>query len=356
LLLNDAIIPASTGYDKLNVRNSGVMDNDGWEVNIQGTKFVKAGDFSMDFTFNIANSINTLKRMDQDILERFNQPISYDRSAGYLGRAELGMAYGSIYGYRYKGVYQYNIESYSDPEVKALVDAGKATMPVARNANGDIIFQSNGMPLPMMYNQGIEGKNYQFQGGDAIYEDINHDGNIDELDVVYLGNSNPKLNGGFSLTFRWKQLSVKSFFNYRYGNQVVNEARRYAENMDNGNNQSIAVDWRWRTEGDERPIPRALYGEGYNWLPSSRFVEDASFLRFKYLTVNYTVPTSFMRRFSARQLNLYMTITNLLCFTKYQGLDPEVGLGDFQRDRGISYDKMTTPRSLDITFGLSLGF
>jgi TonB-linked SusC/RagA family outer membrane protein len=356
LLLSDALIPTSSGYDKLKVRNTGVMDNDGWEVNMQGNKFVKIGDFSMDFTFNIANSINTLRRMDADILEQFNQPISYNRDASYLGRAELGFAYGSIYGYRYKGVYQYNIESYSDPEIKALVDAGKATMPVARNANGDIIFQSNGMPLPMMYNQGQDGRNYKFQGGDAIYDDVNHDGNIDELDLVYLGNSNPKFTGGLSITLRWKQLSVKSFFNYRYGNQVVNSARRNAENMDGGNNQSIAVNWRWRTEGDERPIPRALYQEGYNWLPSSRFVEDASFIRFKYLTVNYTVPSALLRKLSAKQLSLYATLTNVLCFTKYQGLDPEVGFGNFKDNRGISYDNMTTPRSVDIMFGLNLGF
>ncbi|MDR1120532.1 MAG: SusC/RagA family TonB-linked outer membrane protein [Dysgonamonadaceae bacterium] len=356
LLLEDALIPTSSGYEKLNVRNTGVMDNDGWEVNVQGNKFVKAGNFSMDFTFNIANSLNTLVRMNPDILELFNQPISYNRDAQYIGRAEVGLPYGSIYGYRYKGVYQYNIESYTNPEVKALVDAGKASMPVARNADGDIIFQSNGQPLPMMYNQGKDGKNYKFQGGDAIYEDINHDGNIDELDLVYLGNSNPKFYGGFSLTFRWKQLSVKSFFNYRYGNQVVNQARREAENMDKGNNQSIAVNWRWRTEGDERPIPRALYEDGYNWLPSSRFVEDASFLRFKYLTVNYTVPTAFLRTLSLRQLSLYMTFTNILCFTKYQGLDPEVEVGDFAKERGISFDKMTTPRSMDIMFGVNIGF
>jgi TonB-linked SusC/RagA family outer membrane protein len=356
LLLDDALIPTSSGYDKLAVRNTGVMDNDGWEVNVQGNKFIKVGNFSMDFSFNIANTFNTLRRMDADILEQFNQPVSYNRDAKYIGRAELGLSYGSIYGYRYKGVYQYNVESYSIPDVKAKVNAGEATMPVARNAKGDIIFQSNGLPLPMMYNQGKDGKNYPFQGGDAIYEDINKDGNIDELDMVYLGNSNPLFNGGFSFTFQWKQLSMKTFFNYRVGNQVVNQARRYAENMDGGSNQSIAVDWRWRTEGDERPIPRALYQDGYNWLPSDRFVEDASFLRFKYLTFNYALPSALLKKVFIRQLSVYMTFTNILCFTKYQGLDPEVGVGDFHNNRGISYDTMTTPRSIDIMFGLNAGF
>ncbi|GHV10210.1 SusC/RagA family TonB-linked outer membrane protein [Bacteroidia bacterium] len=356
LLLNDALISTSTGYEKLKVRNTGEMENNGWEVNLQGNKFVKAGDFSMDFTFNIARSTNKIIRMDADVLDNFNQSISYDRDAKYLGRAAIGYAYGSIYGYKYEGVYQYNIESYNDPKIKALVDAGKATMPVARNQKGDIIYQANGQPLQMMYNQGQDGKNYKFQGGDAIYKDVNHDGNIDELDLVYLGNSNPQFNGGFSLTLRYKQFSLKSFFTYRTGNQVVNAARRSAENMDGGSNQSIAVNWRWRTEGDERPIPRALYKEGYNWLPSDRFVEDASYLRFKYLTLNYVVPAAVLKQYSLRQLTLYATVTNLLVFTKYQGLDPEVGPGDFQSDRAISYDNMTTPRAREVMIGVNIGF
>ena len=84
---------------------------------------------------------------------------------------------------------------------------------------------------------------YQFRGGDAIYEDINNDGIIDELDIVYLGNSNPKIHGGFGLNMRYK-IYPRSFFNFRYGNKIVNSARMH-ENMYTDNNQSIAVNWRW---------------------------------------------------------------------------------------------------------------
>jgi hypothetical protein len=79
---------------------------------------------------------------------------------------------------------------------------------------------------------------YQFQAGDAIYEDINHDGNIDHQDIVYLGNSNPILTGGFGPNIRYKNISVSAFFNFRYGNKVINQMRMSLENMSSYNNQS----------------------------------------------------------------------------------------------------------------------
>ncbi|MDR1122085.1 MAG: SusC/RagA family TonB-linked outer membrane protein [Dysgonamonadaceae bacterium] len=342
-LLKDFTIPTTAGYTTLSWRNSGVMDNIGWELNLQGNRFVQFGNFSMDFYLNAANSTNTLISLDPQILNTYNKPAEYKRDAAYMGKIQEGYAYGSIYGYRYKGVYEYNVENYQ-----------KGTAPVARNAQGDIIFQSNGQPLPMMYNQGGANE-YTFQGGDAIYEDINHDGNIDDLDIVYLGNSNPKMNGGFGLTLRWKQFSCKAMFNFRYGNKIVNEARRRAERMINADNQSVAVNWRWREEGDQTPIPRALYDYGYNSLPSDRFVEDGSYLRFKHLTFNYTVPSQFLRKFSLKQMNVYMTFNNLYCFTNYRGVDPEVGIGGLS-SLGISKDESTTPRARDFMLGVALGF
>ena len=192
---------------------------------------------------------------------------------------------------------------------------------------------------------------YKFRGGDAKYKDINHDGSIDELDIVYLGNSNPKMNGGFGSTLRYKNLNCTLFFNFRYGNQIINAARMNAENMYNDDNQSIAVNWRWRKDGDDTRIPRALYRSGYNWLGSDRFVEDGSFLRFKYLTFNYAVPSSKLKPLGIDKVNVYLTFNNLCVFTKYTGVDPEVGYGKF----GVSADDARTPRSKDFTLGLSIG-
>ena len=125
----------------------------------------------------------------------------------------------------------------------------------------------------------------------------------------------------------------------------------YSENMYSTNNQSTVVNWRWRKSGDVTSIPRALYQYGYNWLGSDRYVEDGSFLRFKYLTFNYSVPKPLLKKFSVEKVNLYLTFNNLLVLTKYTGVDPEVGYGSF----GVSMDSGQTPRSKDLTLGLTIG-
>ena len=345
----DTPIPGSTGFDKLSFRNTGSMKNVGWEISMHGNRFVRVGKFSMDAYLNLANNVNTLLELDEGVLRNNNKGLDYgSRTPAYLRRLQEGHAYGSIYGFRYKGVYQYNIDNPN------LVASGYTlgTAPVTRNAEGNIIYDSKGKALPIYYNYGPNGTNYQFQGGDAIYEDINNDGNINELDVVYLGNCNPKLTGGFGLTFRWKTLSVNTYFTFRYGNKVINSTRRDAENMLNDYNQSIATNWRWRREGDITMIPRALHDYGYNSLPSDRYVEDGSFVRFKHITLNYSVPTDLLRKYYIKQLNLYMTFNNVLLLTKYQGVDPEINYAGM----GLSSDESITPRSKDFTLGLTIGF
>jgi hypothetical protein len=126
-----------------------------------------------------------------------------------------------------------------------------------------------------------------------------------------------------------------------------------AENMYYLNNQSTAVNWRWRKDGDETEMPRALYNYGYNWLGSDRYVEDGSFLRFKYLTFNYSVPLDKLRKYNLKQLTMYLTFNNLHVFTKYTGVDPEVG---YNSSFSVSEDNSRTPRSKDFTLGLSISF
>jgi hypothetical protein len=184
---------------------------------------------------------------------------------------------------------------------------------------------------------------------------VNHDGSIDALDIVYLGNSNPLLNGGFGPTFHYKDFTCKMFFNFRYGNKIINMARMNAENMYYDNNQSIAVNWRWRKDGDITDMPRALYETGVNWLGSDRYVEDGSFLRFKYLTFNYSVPAKLLKQFSINRLNFYLTFDNLFVWTKYTGVDPEVGYGTLTQNNGLSVDGSATPRTNDFTLGISVG-
>jgi hypothetical protein len=112
---------------------------------------------------------------------------------------------------------------------------------------------------------------------------------------------------------------------------------------------------RWRRPGDETDIPRALVGYGYNWLGSDRFVEDASFLRVKFITLRYDFDASVARKIGAQQLNVYVTTTNLLTFTKYRGQDPEVSSRSSDLTF-LGYDNSLTPPVKQFTVGLNARF
>lgn len=348
MLQKDLSMPSTSGYAKLEYENVGVMDNNGWELNLHAPSIIKAGNFSVDVSLNFANYSNTI----QELSDKINpQKGDMAKNGEYLRSIVEGNPLGSFYGYRYKGVYAYN----------NYVEGSQESAPVARDANGNVLLDKDGVPKPMYFMYNSQSSRYQFRGGDAIYEDVNNDGSIDELDVVYLGSANPKLTGGFGINIRYKNFSVNSFFHFRYGNKIVNEARMQQEAMYYNDNQSVAVRWRWRAEGDGADgtpvLPRALHETGYNWLGSDRFVEDGSFLRFKYLTFNYSVPKNLLKKFFITDLKFYCTINNLHVWTNYSGVDPEVGYAADKNDPfKIGYDNSKTPRSKDATFGVTIGF
>ena len=319
------------------------MDNNGWEYDMSFNKIIEKGKFSLDFNFNLANSRNNIVKLDDAVMNQYNDRANTIGNGVYLTRLQEGNPIGSIYGFRYKGVYQYSYNKY-DPE------QGITNCPVARDEQGNVMADYDGNPRKMYYL--YNSTKYQFQGGDAIYEDVNHDGSIDEYDVVYLGSSNPKLTGGFGLTVRYASFSLTAFCNFRYGNKIINLARMNAENMYNGYNQCTTVNWRWRKEGDLTDVPRAVYMQGYNWLGSDRYVEDGSFLRMKYVTARYSVPSKNLKWLGLSQMSFYLTIKNLFCLTKYSGADPEINSSDF----GVCKDYSATPISKDWTAGITISF
>lgn len=340
LLFKDQTIPSSTGFGTVSYINAGTMDNDGWELEFSTNRLIKAGDFTADFSLNLSNYKNNIVELDENVLNYYNKDFNYSNGS-YLTRIQVENSFGSIYGFRYKGVYQYD---------KYQPDQPNATAPVVRNANGKVLFDSEGNTIPLYFAYGTANA-YRFRGGDAIYEDVNSDGTIDELDIVYLGNSNPKIDGGFGTTLRYKRFTLNAFFNFRVGNKVINYGRMYAENMYSTDNQSKAVNWRWRMDGDDTKIPRALYQSGYNWLGSDRFVEDGSFLRMKQLTLNYSFNPKTLNKYGLRQLALSLTLNNIFTLTDYTGADPEVSPNSI----GISEDNNRTPRSRYFTFGINIG-
>ena len=352
LLTTNRALPSSSGFPSLAYQNVGSMENIGWEFNLNGNRLLRLGKFSADFNITFANNRNKLTEMDETVLASLNGDFDRNNPNGkYLQRVELNRPLGAIYGFRYLGVYQYS--KYSEVEVPGI---SGPNAPVARDENGNVIFDNYGRTKPIMfcYSGPADDNNEDktFHGGDAIYEDINHDGQIDELDIVYLGSSLPKFTGGFGFKLHWGRLTWNNQFNFRYGNKIVNMARLQLENMYGNNNQSRAVLWRWRVEGDLTPIPRALYNYGFNSLGSDRFVEDGSFIRLNYSQLSYAFSPKVLKKLGLSQLSLYVTANNLLCLTKYSGVDPEVGYGGY----GMSVDNAQTPRAKSFTGGVTIAF
>ena len=350
-------IPSSTGYSSLAYKNSGTTRNSGWELNMNLNSIKLAKDLSMSFYFNVGKNYNEILELEEAYLEEKNDKYEQPLNTTYLGRIQIGNPQGAIYGFRYKGVYRYSYKNWE----KALAEeaAGRnGTCPIVRDADGNVVYEANGKPKKMSLfydNETMKSyAGYEFRGGDAIYEDINHDGNINQLDIVYLGNSNPAAQGGFGFTFRYKKWSLKTSFTYRWDIDVVNMSRMAFENMASFENQSVAVNWRWRKEGDITEIPRAVNGSGnaYNYLGSDRYVEDASYIRLSYVQLSYSFEPDWLKKIGLRQLNLYLSADNVCHWTKYTGLEPEVSNGD----KGIAWDNTKTPRSRSYTLSLSVGF
>lgn len=345
LLMNNVAIPTSSGFATLSRANVGKMENTGWEFNINSNGLIKFGKLGLDINVTFANNKNVITEMDESCLKLMNKDFSR-RNGDYQTRVELNKPFGSIYGFKYLGVYQYT--EYTDDEIKGV---SGPNAPVVRDENGRVIKDQKGHTKPMMFCYGT-GAEYEFQGGDAMYEDVNHDGNINELDIVYLGSALPKITGGFGIKFRLGRWSLNNQFNFRYGNKVINANRMNLENMYGNGNQSRAVNYRWRVEGDIASIPRALHQAGYNYLASDRFVEDGSFIRLNYSQISYSFPQKSLKKLGLTQLSFYVSANNLFCLTKYSGADPEVGYGS----TGLSLDQAQTPRSKSFTGGITVQF
>ena len=334
-------LPSTTGFTKADV-NSGSMENKGFELSINTVPY-RSKAWNISFNINLARNINSIL----DVPDQYPMQKGVLTTNGqYVRRFELGQPIGAIYGFRYKGVYLNDDQT------------------IARDANGNKIYSydASGKRTPVQMRFAYPTIDYQFKAGDAIYEDINHDGNIDYQDVVYLGNANPILTGGFGPNIRYKSVSVSAFFNFRYGNKVINKMGMSLQNMASYNNQSKAILRRWRHPYEDEAtaptdlLPRAVYGSknAYNYLGSDRFVEDGSFLRFKTLTVKYTFDKKQLKNTFLQSCQIWTTLSNLYVWTNYSGMDPEIALtgGAFK----MGEDNSRIPRSFTATLGMSVTF
>lgn len=338
LLQTRVQLPSTTGLNSttMSYYNSGKMRNEGWEARVDW-KAYKDKKWDLSFNFNISHNSTTITEMPQNLSQ--DKWTAANGTKSYAVRVQENTSTGSFFGLRYLGVYNNTEETY------------------ARDAQNNIMTDLQGNPIIMN-----NGNKYTCYAGDAKYEDVNHDGVIDENDVVYLGNANPKLSGGGGFTLKYKRLSLTVFMHYRLGQKVINAARMTAESMSNADNQSTAVLRRWRNEGDfdgsldrnEWVLPRALWGYGLNQMGSDRYVEDNSFLRLKTVSFGYNLPKKFCTSMGLTSANVFFTAYDLFTITKYTGLDPEVTSPS--KVTALCYDNAQTPRSKRFSFGLTVNF
>lgn len=322
-------VPSSSGFSSFK-QNKGEMLNQGFEFLADYT-ILKTKDWQLSFNMNFSHNKNTVISLPENYLLVYGDMLA---NGNYKISVTPGEALGGFFGYRYLGVYT------SDADA------------IVRDKDGEPVFGLNKNAPMRMIMGGTSG--YEFEGGDAKYDDINHDGKIDELDLVYLGDLNPKVMGGLGNRIQYKSFIVNYFLYFKIGQKIINQTRMDTEKMFGYDNQSKATNWRWRREGDITDMPRALYNKGYNWLGSDRFVEDGSYLRLKTVSLSYIFDKSVCKLLKVKDLKVYGTAYNLFTITNYSGQDPDVSQPS--SPSSLPKDSSKTPPGKRVMLGINVTF
>ncbi|MET3112459.1 TonB-linked SusC/RagA family outer membrane protein [Pedobacter sp. CG_S7] len=295
---NDLLIyqplPASVGFNQI-VSNVGAMENKGIEF-VLSTKNVTGDKFTWSTDLNF--SINKNKVTDLgDKVNNINFAGIYERDAAI--RVVTGRPLGSFFGYVSEGV-------------------NPAT-------------------------------------GDIVYSDLNGDNKITTDDRTFIGNAQPDFTYGLNNTFGYGNFGLSFLFQGVQGNQMFNASRMELEGMNDSKNQLATVLDRWTTPGQVTSMPRASRDNTSNTLTSSRFIEDGSYLRLKTATISYNFGQMALGKLKMSRFMIYASGYNLLTFTKYSGLDPEVNQYSANGpSMGVDYG--TYPQSRTFLFGVNVGF
>lgn len=341
LLINFPI--SGSGYES-QYRNLGSTRNRGIEVTMN-LPIIQRNNFDLTISANWSwnkNRVTNLGGLDQIVAESYW--ASTEIGPDYL--VKVGRPIGDLWGYVADGRYEVSDFSYIDGEW-VLNDGGVS------DAN-------------------IIGADY-FRPGALKIKDINGDGVISADDKTILGNTTPKYQGGFSLSGYVYGVDFAANFTYMGGHKVYNankveftsSRKFYNRNLLNTmdvDNRWTNIDWATGEIIEDPDALAALNANTTMWSPcignavfSSYAVEDASFIRFQSATVGYTFPEKLMKKIFIRKLRLYATGTNLFCWTKYSGYDPEV---DTRRSTPLTpgVDYSAYPKSIGVVFGLNITF
>ena len=199
----------------------------------------------------------------------------------------------------------------------------------------------------------LSANGQKFAAGDVHYVDQNNDGIIDDNDRVVLGSATPDFFGSFFTRLEYKSFALDMTFAYSVGNKAYNAVRRITESGSDFANQSTALLRRWSMEGQQTDIPRVRFNDvvGNNAF-SDRWIEDAGYLKLRDVTFSYTWNKPLFNILQGG--TVFVTGQNLICFTKYLGLDPEFSYSYSTLMQGVDYAKATAPRAFKV--GVNLRF
>ncbi|MCL1934435.1 MAG: TonB-dependent receptor [Candidatus Azobacteroides sp.] len=291
-----------------NVKNTGVELALNWNDNI--------GDFRYNLGINGAynrNRVGNIPNEDGIIHGLTNQ--LYDNTPEFY-RAQNGFPIGYFWGYQTAGVFQ------NKEQIASWNSDGK---------HG--ILQASPQP------------------GDVIYVDQNGDGLINDLDKTNLGNGMPDFTCGFNLGFDYKGIDFSLNAYGMVGNKIVQSYRNHSNKYANYSESFLA---RWTGEGTSNRIPRVTE-TNINWQFSDLYIHDGDLLRISNITLGYDF-AKLLRCKAIGKARLYAQVQNAFTFTKYDGMDPEIGYGT-ETDSWVSgLDVGYYPRPRTVLFGINLSF
>ncbi|MCR8894685.1 TonB-dependent receptor [Bacteroides sp. ET336] len=350
-LLMQASLPSYvTGIIQSPWVNAGAMENKGAEFTLNTVNISKK-----DFTWRTGITISFNKNKITKLYTETAGLSGTIDGAQTLTYSTVGQPVGQYYGYKVIGMFKEESDFYQ------------------RDADGNFLLDKNGNRLPVALPENQHIAKDEVWVGDYIFEDLNGDGVIDEQDRTYLGNPEPKFSYGFNNTFTYKGFDMNIFINGVYGNKLVNLFRQdFTNPMRNSNLLKEATGiahvelidpaqpeeiWNVHVSNPESATVQRLNtadGNDNNRM-SSRFVEDGSYLRIKNISLGYTFPQKWTRKWHIENLRVYMNIQNAFTFTKYKGYDPEVGAYNYNvLLRGVDYARYPSQRIY--TVGLNLSF
>lgn len=297
--------------------NIGEVENRGFELSLNYRQTV--GDWSFDITGNAAWNRNEVIALNQN-----QQIFSGGGGHGYNGNVsitEAGQPMGTFFGLVADGIFQ------NQAEIDALNEAAP---------NG--VYQTN-----------------ETSPGDLRYRDINNDGRITADDRTYIGNPWPKMIYGLNTTVNYKGFDFTLFLQGVQGVDIFNAPKAYTRTVFSDYNSSTLAYEAWTPENPtEHPRLIATDPNGNFRQPSTYHVEDGSFLRVRNIQLGYSLPQSVLDNVGMTQARIFVNAQNILTFTQYEGIDPEVGHGS-NTQRGIDHYRQY-PMSTLVSAGVQVGF